>query len=494
MKKTNALQRRFRVFAGVMTLVLALAIGMFADSFATVSRADSQGKITASSAKIRKSAGTSGEALGSVTKDTVITIKGEVQGTDGYVWYQIEHNGTSGYIRSDLVKLSSDTSTETPATGINTAGVTKVNPISATVQGSASVRIRNQASTSGSIVTTAAEGSALTVNGTINGTDGKVWYLVAYSANGTSVEGFIRSDYVKLSGELVEYQEPVPPSEPANEPDVQEPPVEEKPEVKDAYEVREVNGDWYLIVTDTQSPYSIKELFDAVENNAAAYEKAHKTVQTQKVFLIIFIFAFIAMLALVAALLLKIKDMMDSAYYRQVETETRKKRDELQTRRNGQRVMQMVGEERKPAGAEQGRPARRPEGAEQGRPARRPEGAEQGRPARRPEGAEQGRPVRRPEGAEQGRPARRPEGAEQGQPARRPEGAEQGRPVRRPEGAEQGQPVRRPAGAPGQPARRPEQNRPVRPAGPAQKPQNPPAQDTDTDDDFSFEFLSDFDE
>ena len=127
MKKTNALQRRFRVFAGVMTLVLALAIGMFADSFATVSRADSQGKITASSAKIRKSAGTSGEALGSVTKDTVITIKGEVQGTDGYVWYQIEHNGTSGYIRSDLVKLSSDTSTETPATGINTAGVTKVN-------------------------------------------------------------------------------------------------------------------------------------------------------------------------------------------------------------------------------------------------------------------------------------------------------------------------------------------------------------------------------
>jgi hypothetical protein len=56
---------------------------------------------------------------------------------------------------------------------------------------------------------------ALTVTGQATGTDGKTWYQISFISNSVEVTGFIRSDYVALSGEL---QAPV-----------EEQPVEEQP-------------------------------------------------------------------------------------------------------------------------------------------------------------------------------------------------------------------------------------------------------------------------
>ena len=111
---------------------LALALGLFANPFSIVSQA-SQGKITASTtAKIRKEASTSSDSLGSVAKDKLVTVNGQVQAADGYVWYQVSVDGINGYIRSDLVQIIDEGSTtpDTPSTS-----VTAVNPISAMVQG-----------------------------------------------------------------------------------------------------------------------------------------------------------------------------------------------------------------------------------------------------------------------------------------------------------------------------------------------------------------------
>ena len=73
-------------------------------------------------------------------------------------------------------------------------------PISASATGGQSIRVRANASTTSQIVTTAKEGLALTVTGQATGTDGNVWYQVTFIDNGSEVTGFIRNDYVTLSG------------------------------------------------------------------------------------------------------------------------------------------------------------------------------------------------------------------------------------------------------------------------------------------------------
>ena len=72
-----------------LALMLSVVIGLSVDSFLLVSLAQSQGKVTASSAKIRKEANASSEVIGSATKDASVTIKGQVTASDNTVWYQI---------------------------------------------------------------------------------------------------------------------------------------------------------------------------------------------------------------------------------------------------------------------------------------------------------------------------------------------------------------------------------------------------------------------
>ena len=509
-----------------LTMVLMMTLGLFADGFSIVSHAESQGKVTAASANIRKEPSSSSTIIGSTEKDKVISIRGQVQGSDGYTWYQtFVDSETLGYIRSDLVSITDGTTppavdatsntapaenTTTPATTGNAnetpADVTAVNPVSATVSGGASVRVRSNASTTSQIVTTVSNGLALTVTGTANGADGKVWYQVSFSANGSEVQGFIRSDYVTLSGELTPYtEEPV--EDPTTDPEV---PVEDpEPEVVKDYDTTQIDGTWYLIDNTKGEQHDIQGLFDKVTNNAAAYEEANKTAKTEKVIIIILVLLLVGAAAAVALLIFRIKDMTDDAYFSQVEKETIKSRGE-RPRAGSQKVMHTVGTE-KPAGARTGAP----QGTRQGqRPAgTRPAGAGQAqRPAgTRPAGTSQGtgqaqRPTgTRPAGASQGtaqtqRPAgARPAGTSQGTAqTQRPAGA-------RPAGTSQGTAqTQRPAGArpAGTGQGMPQGQRPTgaRPAGTGQR--TAQAQTggqqgwqsknfmADDDDEFEFEFLN----
>ncbi len=508
--------------AAVFTSVLVLSLALLPDGFSIVSHAESAGRVTSSDgARVRSSASSGGDVLASYAKDTTLSIRSQINASDGYVWYEVWVDADKlGYIRSDLVEIT-DGSTPPESTQVapttqepadtsqpadnsqpadaNAGGgasgeVEKVNPVSATVKGSDNVRIRNSASASESsqIVTTVESGVALTVIGQTTGTDGKTWYQVSFNSDGADVTGFIRSDYVDLSEELTPYTEPEESPEPAGD-DAEEPeaPAEEKP-----YDTVFYDGEWKFVVTETGEAYGVEAMLSTISGNNEALEDLQKSKRSQTIAIIILVILLVGVGGAAAYLVYKIKDMEDSAYFNQIEKETIRRRSQP-----GQRTMHTAGPEKRTSGQGQ-----RPAGASQGtRPAgQRPAGASQGtRPGQRPAGAPQGQ---RAAGASQGaRPAgQRPAGAPQGQRAagasqgarpagQRPAGAPQGQ---RPAGASQEQHVsgagqtQRPAGQ--NPERRPQGASPAqRPSGQSQaRPQPKNFMTSEEDDEFEFEFLN----
>lgn len=454
--------------AGAFALCMVMMLGIFLDGFAIVSHADSKGKVTATSAKIRSEASTDSGQIGSAKKDTTITIVGQVKGADGFVWYEVWVNSTTkGFIRSDLVELidgnTPATVTPAPATAEpeGPVEVIPVNPVSATVTGGTSVRIRSNASTStnSKVLAKVSNELVLTVIGKANGTDGYLWYQVNFISNGSQITGFIRSNFVTLSGELTELAPETPPPAETQEPiQPTEEPVQptEAPQPKEYDTIyAEVNGvsGWRLYTPADNMSWSIKDL---LEGNV-------KEVNTQKTIIIILVILLVAAIAAVGYLIFKLKDVMDSAYFNQVESETLRKRSAAASQSGSTRVMHTVGADKqsaKPAGTQGQKPA----GAQGQRPA--------GTQGQKPAGT--GTQGQKPAGVQGQRPAgvqgQKPAGA-QGQ---RPAGAQSQRPV----GTAQGQSVQ----------------------GSAPKPQPKEGQQaqgwqsknfmTEEDDEFEFEFLN----
>ena len=502
MKKTVQRTSKFKAFWGMFALVLVLGAGLFAENLAFVSHAESAAKVTASSAKIRKSADSSSEVIGSAAKDKTISIKSQTKGADGYTWYEVYVDAnTLGYIRSDLVSItdgstppSSSTTTTTtttttkkttakttakksaatPAPAVNETpvDVTAVEPVSATVTGGQSVRVRSNASTTSQIVTTAENGMALTVTGQATGTDGNTWYQVNFIANNTEVTGFIRSDYVALSGEL---QAPST-EQPAEEQPSEEQPAEDTQTTSKDWDTQLQGDAWYLLDMVGQKQYKIDDLFSSIDQITeinAQFETNQKKITSQKVVIIILVILLVAAAAAVTLLIFKIKDMTDAADFSDAEEAALRRRrvDRPQTGRGqggrpapqggrtqgGQKVMHEVGAERRPAGKPAGQGGRPVQG-------QRPAG-QQARPAT--QGA-------RPTAPQAGRPA--PQGT-------RPAAPQTGRSA--PQGT-------RPA-APQTGRSAPQVDRPVKPAQNNGNPQDPGWKSKNfmsDDDEFEFEFLN----
>lgn len=520
MKKADRIKSR--LLAGVVALVLGLGIfGWGFTQAALVSHAESQAKVTApKGANIRKEASTSSATVGGAENGKVLTVISQVQGGDGNTWYQVKSGDITGYIRSDLVEVSEGSVPSEGGEGGNAEGggtapadIVAVNPINAAVSGE-SGRIRDSASSEGQIIAEAAAGTTLTVTGQATDADGRTWYLVNFLSGETQVEGFIRYDYVTLSGELTPLSgDPVAPETPA------EPTAEPEPEAK-LYDTILQDGAWLLVDYTGAEPkgYAINKLFEGVTGNAQMVEESEKTVKNQKIIIIILVFLLVAAAAGIAFLVFKVRDMMDSAYFNEVEKETMRKKSRSGDR-EGQKAGRNAGQERtseRPAGARSsgysqgqrpsgqgertgaqgqrsvaGSQGQRPSGASQGqRPAgsgqgARPAGTAQGqqRPAgsvqgQRPAGAPQGqRPVRtvqepRPVGAEGPRPMGTAQGSAGGSQGQRPaQGAAGSNQGQRPASAQPG--TRRPAGAsqgsrPVEPAQRSSTAPGARPARPAQ--------------------------
>ena len=531
MKKEGKLQQRGWLLAGAFALCLVVMLGIFADGFSIVGHAESQGTVKVASAKIRAEASTSSASVGSVKQGGKVSIISQVQAADGYVWYEIWVDSTTkGFIRSDLVDVtgggtppSGNTATTPPDPQVE---VTPVNPVSAmvTASGGTSVRIGSNASTNSKILATVSNGLALTVNGQASGMDGNIWYQVNFISNGSQVTGFIHSKYVTLSGEITPVTPNVPddpqPPEDTPIPEVTPEPVQptEAPPEK-MYETIYHEGEWKLYKPENSDyAWSIDKL---LEGNLP-------TVKTQKTIIIVLVILLVAAVSAVGYLIFKLKDVMDSVYFNQVETETLRKRSAAAAQGGGQRVMHTVGAEKQLAGAQ----GQKPTGAQGQKPAsqgQRPAGAQGQRPVsqgqrpveaqgQRPAGAQGQRPVsqgqrsveaqgQRSAGA-QGQ-GQRPAGAQSQRPmgaqGQRPAGAQSQRPMgtqgQRPAGAQSQRPMgaqgQRPAGAQGQRSMG-AQGQAVQ--GGASRPQPRDSQQaqgwqsrnfmTEDDDEFEFEFLN----
>lgn len=487
MKKRIGLQIKWKTLMGAFLLLAALTVGVSVNSF--VSLAESAGKITASSAKIRKEPSTTSETVGSAVQDAKVSVTGQITGSDGYTWYKVVvDGGTVGYIRSDLMEITdgstpasvvapSTTTTATPTTSTpdeQLVEVAELEPVSASVKGSSPVRVRQNASTTSRIVTNAEGGMALTVIGQATGKDNKEWYLVQFIANGSEVNGFIRADYVNVSGELV------PAGSVVEEPVEEQPaePEEPKETIKawDTYYTEE-DSKWHLVDNTTNNSYDIAQIFSSVEANTKTLQDTLKENKTQQVIIVIMVILIVVLATAVSLLFFKMKDLADAAYYNEVEQETMRRRTAdrpVSKGQNSSKTMKTVGAEggkssagQRPTGSQNGK---RPAGGQGTRPAgtqngQRPAGSQGSRPAgQHPAGSQGSRPAsQRPAGSQGSRPAgERPTGAQGGQ---RPAGSQGGRPAsQRPAGSQGSRPAStRPAGA--QSSQRPAGSQGARPAG-----------------------------
>lgn len=511
MRKTLDLGRR--LLTGGFSLVAALVLaGSIFSAAAFVSHAESQGKITAASVNIRKEPSTTSQVVASTERDKVVSIVSQEQGADGMIWYKVYVDAnTMGYIRSDLLTITDGStpptatsnpgtpaSTEEPPSGENPGDVqappevTEVNPVSATVIGD-SVKILDNTSTSAQELAQVQNGTALTVSGQATDASGVLWYKVSFISNEAQIDGFVQSVYVTLSEDLT----------PATgEPPQQSDPVEPTapPEPPKQYETIYENGQWLVYNVDKpQNGYSIEQLLSGVEENGKLYEESLKDIKNQKLIIIILVFLLVAAVAGIAFLVFKIRDMMDSAYFNEVENETLRKKNAGGST-GGQRVMHTVGTERQASKASGTRQQstgqeQRQSGGTQGQrtvgTSQRPAGSRAaGVQGQRPTGNTQGQKsvgggqAPRPEGAAQSQ--RQPVSA-QGQrtgsvQSQRTAGTAQGqRPVSAPQrqagaGTSQSQ---RPAGAP-------QGAKPVQSGGPKAQPKNFMADEEE----FEFEFLN----
>ncbi|MCR4589169.1 MAG: SH3 domain-containing protein [Lachnospiraceae bacterium] len=297
--------------------------------------------VTATNVKIRESADTSSATVGSVTQGSTLDVISSTQAADGYTWYQVWVNGNQkGYVRGDLVNVegsvssttaaqttttTTTTTTETATTALPETSVTPMDAQAGVISAD-SCNIRSGAGTGYSAVANVKKGTAVTLTGTAQGTDSKVWYQVSFVNNGATVTGFVRSDLVKV-GEAGTTEEPAAPAEgeapaegaegdvSANEETVaeettaeSEEPVQEGPQCD--YEIvyaddTEGNSDWYLYNYSQGTRLKLNDVLNAATSNSSLIEEQASKIS--KLTIIIAILAVLLIAALIGATILFFK-------------------------------------------------------------------------------------------------------------------------------------------------------------------------------------------
>lgn len=325
-----------------------------------------EGTVTASSANIRASADPNSQILASVLNGDKLSIKEEVTGTDGNVWFYVFIDSDRlGYVRSDLVKKDdgsapsptttiTPTPTPAPATNpsagnnskinlnatVNRDGVEEVQPVSAAVNSTTPVRVRADSSTDAEIVTTVKKDVVLTVHGRKTAGNGDLWYLVSFMVDNTEVNGYVHSNYVTLSGELL----PVEPEAPA-EPEVPEEPAPTEPVVqeKDWYTLQREDGTWLLVENATGNGTPIANMFTSWNEAVDGLEAAQGKLSRQTAIIVVLSILLVVLALGVTLLIFKIKDMTEDDGFDMGQR--------APVRRSGDRPARPAGSQARPAGS-----------------------------------------------------------------------------------------------------------------------------------------------
>ncbi len=330
---------------------LALTAGILAFSSPLTVKA-ATGTVTSSNVKVRAEASTSSEQVSSLDSGDKVDIIDEATDSQGYVWYRIYVNGTEyGYVRSDLVSKSGDTSssssavTETSKASLPKTEVTAVDQQAATVT-VASANVRSGAGTGYDTVGTVANGDTVTITGEANGTDNKKWYQVSFGSNGRT--GFVRADLVQIGAaapaevtdENAGEAEGAPvegEGEAVEGAEGEEAPQEEAPVEEPKNETDKIgNGEYSLAYKDDGSGTEVWYLYDNVDGTqvklndllsfAAAGQQTDKLKDQIGKLKVVMIIMAVVIALLVLAVLLLIYRLRDYAYYEEDDEETNKGR------------------------------------------------------------------------------------------------------------------------------------------------------------------------
>ncbi|MDO4284000.1 MAG: SH3 domain-containing protein [Eubacteriales bacterium] len=442
-------------------------------------------------ANIRAEASSDSEGIASVSVGDSLELGETTTGADGNTWYAVTtSSGATGYIRSDLVTLSSTDSSDTASsetvdsgssssdTGVAQASgdgyAVAMTPTSATISGDCN--IRSGAGTNYNRIGTLSSGTSLVVIGQAADSSGQIWYQFYTTGLEQQMTGFVISDYITL-GEAV--QTTGGESAETQESETQE---SSTPADYEAVYTADENGQdtWYLYNNAEGTREKISDIdamvVRAQENQAAA----NQTISTMRTAVIIMAVVIVLLLIGATILILKVREL---AYdgpdgfggSREVDLmETRKR--ERRRNRNADDISDLETD------AETGtsRSARMRQGAYPSRgTGARPERSE----ARRPERGAQTAPSARPAAARGAAPApegnRRPVREPQRPPGAAPRSEGTAAPRRRPaaEGGYEDLPQQRPAA------------RQQRPAAPAQEKRGAQSRNFAYDDDLDYEFL-----
>lgn len=319
--KTNKRMQWVKSLLCMVFFVFALyAPGMKADAETTAT-------VTAKSANIRQEANATSTAVASVVKDNTVSIVGKITGADGKVWYQVFIDAENkGYIRSDLVQVDANadipllegsasntttTNTDTPVQSatVDPTGAIEVVPVAGTISGANTVNVRAKASKNAGWVASAQKNTAVTVTGYIDASDGK-WYLLNFEKSGQQIQGFVRSDYVSLSGEL---QEPAAemPEEPVDTP-TEDVPADNGGEDSGVqtpdqpYEVGIVNEKWYLFDYDNGKQYAINDFITAKDGYKAKLEESEKKLNSKNILIVILVLVIVALIGVIVFFVYKL--------------------------------------------------------------------------------------------------------------------------------------------------------------------------------------------
>ena len=151
-------------------------------------------------ALVRTYASTNGDIRTRLPRGTNVTVIKTVTGQDdNRTWHKVSYNSNGvsgeGYIRGDLLAdVSSGNASTSGGSSSSSAGGSKATVIPAVAN------IRTYASTNGDIRSKLSQGTEVTIISEKTGDDGRKWYKISYTFNGAGMEGYIRSDLLKMGG------------------------------------------------------------------------------------------------------------------------------------------------------------------------------------------------------------------------------------------------------------------------------------------------------
>ena len=334
-------------FVKLLMITCFLIIGTFVfDGAALMVHAQGTATVAAASGKIRESADTSSGVMASVKQNDKLDITAQTTSGDGYTWYKVYVDGSKqGYIRADLVNNvegsiskesadaakssdSDDESKQSEQNQITSVGSdnkkaestaddnvqneqseqsepVSVSPSTVTaakVVGS-TVRVRETPSTNGKVKGSAKVDTEVTVSGETTDADGKTWYQVSYNSGDSTINGFIRSDFLEVTQT----------AEPTTEAETEtEAPVEEVPENND-YELKYEENDegtteWFLYDNLKGTKQSINNIYEIVKQSQDSEAGDNDQLNKMKIILIVMAAVILLLVIGITILLFKVRD------------------------------------------------------------------------------------------------------------------------------------------------------------------------------------------